>query len=55
LSSYIDQVNADIDFNTVKADINLAFRTGRAAIVATYATRDAQIDIKSQTGYSSSS
>lgn len=45
-SSYIDQVNADIDFNTVKADINLAFRTGRAAIVANdYATRDAQIDI----------
>jgi hypothetical protein len=44
--SYIDQVNADIDFNTVKADINLAFRTGRAAIVANdYATRDAQIDI----------
>jgi hypothetical protein len=46
LDSYIDQVNADIDFNTVKADINLAFRTGRAAIVANdYATRDAQIDI----------
>lgn len=45
-SSYIDQVNADTDFNTVKADINLAFRTGRAAIVANdYATRDAQIDI----------
>jgi hypothetical protein len=45
-SSYIDQVNADIDFNTVKVDIELAFRTGRAAIVANdYATRDAQIDI----------
>jgi len=45
-SSYIDQVNADTDFNTVKADINLAFRTGRAAIVANdYTTRDAQIDI----------
>jgi hypothetical protein len=34
LSSYIDQVNADVDFNTLKADIDLAFRTGRAAIVA---------------------
>ena len=45
-SSYIDQVNADADFNTVKADINLAFRTGRAAIVANdYVTRDKQIDI----------
>jgi hypothetical protein len=45
-SSYIDQVNADADFNTVKADINLAFRTGRAAIVANdYAKRDTQIDI----------
>lgn len=45
-SSYIDQVNADVDFNTVKADINLAFRTGRAAIVANdYAKRDEQIDI----------
>ena len=45
-SSYIDQVNADTDFNTVKANINLAFRTGRAAIVANdYTTRDAQIDI----------
>jgi hypothetical protein len=32
--SYIDQVNADVDFNTLKADIDLAFRTGRAAIVA---------------------
>jgi hypothetical protein len=45
LSSYIDQVNADVDFNTLKADIDLAFRTGRAAIVANdYVTRDAQID-----------
>jgi hypothetical protein len=45
-SSYINQVNADIDFNTVKLDIELAFRTGRAAIVANdYATRDVQIDI----------
>lgn len=45
-SSYIDQVNADVDFNTVKADINLAFRTGRAAIVNNdYDKRDAQIDI----------
>ncbi|WP_258932628.1 DUF4856 domain-containing protein [Flavobacterium oreochromis] len=44
--SYIDQVNADKDFNTIKADINLAFRTGRAAIVNNdYATRDAQIAI----------
>jgi hypothetical protein len=46
-SSYIDQVNADVDFNTLKADIDLAFRTGRAAIVANdYVTRDAQIIIK---------
>lgn len=45
-SSYINQVNADADFNTLKADIDLAFRKGRAAIVANdYATRDAQIDI----------
>jgi hypothetical protein len=45
-SSYINQVNADADFNTLKADIELAFRKGRAAIVANdYATRDAQIDI----------
>jgi hypothetical protein len=49
LSSYIDQVNADVDFNTLKADIDLAFRTGRAAIVANdYVTRDAQIDIKAK-------
>lgn len=45
-SSYISQVNADADFNTLTADINLAFRKGRAAIVANdYATRDAQIAI----------
>ncbi|MFT4983603.1 MAG: hypothetical protein ACI9Q9_000641 [Flavobacterium sp.] len=45
-SSYIDQVNADVDFNSVKTAIDLAFRTGRAAIVANdYVTRDAQIDI----------
>ena len=45
-SDYIDEVNADADFKTIKADINLAFRTGRAAIVANdYATRDTQIDI----------
>jgi hypothetical protein len=45
-SSYINQVNADTDFNTVKADIELAFRKGRAAIVANdYATRNAQIDV----------
>jgi hypothetical protein len=45
-SDYIDEVNADVDFKTLKADINLAFRTGRAAIVANdYATRDTQIDI----------
>jgi hypothetical protein len=44
---YIDQVNADVDFNTLKADINLAFRTGRAAIVANdYATRDKLILLK---------
>lgn len=45
-SSYIHQVNADADFNTLKADINLAFRKGRAAITAgDYAVRDKQIDI----------
>lgn len=45
-SSYIDQVNADVDFNTVKADINLAFRAGRAAIIANaYTKRDEQADI----------
>lgn len=45
-SSYINQVNADTDFNTLGADIDLAFRKGRAAIVANdYTTRDAQIAI----------
>ncbi len=45
-SSYINQVNADSDFNTLKTAINLAFRTGRAAIVANdYEVRDAQIAI----------
>ncbi|WP_338375115.1 DUF4856 domain-containing protein [uncultured Flavobacterium sp.] len=45
-SSYINQVNADSDFNTVRADIDLAFRKGRAAIVANdYTTRDEQIAI----------
>lgn len=45
-SEYIDEVNDDSDFNTLKADIDLAFRKGRAAIVANdYATRDAQIAI----------
>lgn len=44
--SYINQVNADADFNTVTADIKNAFIKGRAAIVANdYTTRDAQIDI----------
>ncbi len=46
LSEYITKVNADTDFNTVKATIELAFRKGRAAIVANdYETRDAQIAI----------
>ena len=46
LSEYITKVNADVDFNTIKNDILLAFRKGRAAIVANdYATRDAQIAI----------
>ena len=45
-SSYIEQVNADADFNTVSTNINLAFRKGRAAIVANdYVVRDQQIDI----------
>lgn len=45
-ASYIRQVNADVDFSTLTADIDMAFRTGRAAIVANdYTTRDAQIDI----------
>ena len=46
LSEYITKVNADVDFNFLKNDISLAFRKGRAAIVANdYATRDAQIAI----------
>ena len=45
-SSYINQVNADADFNKTKENIELAFRKGRAAIVANdYVTRDAQIAI----------
>lgn len=44
--SYTNQVNADADFNTVKAAIELAFRKGRAAIVANnYTVRDEQIAI----------
>lgn len=44
--SYINQVDADSDFGTVKEDIELAFRKGRAAIVANnYAVRDQQIAI----------
>ena len=46
LSEYITKVNADADFNTLKNDISLAFRKGRAAIVANdYDTRNAQIAI----------
>jgi hypothetical protein len=46
LSEYINKVNEDSDFNTLKNDISLAFRKGRAAIVANdYATRDAQISV----------
>ena len=45
-SSYIEQVNADADFNTVSSEVNAAFRKGRAAIVANdYLVRDQQIDI----------
>lgn len=44
--SYINQVNADADFNTLKEAIEVAFRKGRAAIVANnYEVRDAQIAI----------
>jgi hypothetical protein len=44
--SYINQVNADVDFNTVQEEIELAFRKGRAAIVANnYSVRDQQIAI----------
>lgn len=45
-SSYINQVNADPNFNTVKDAISNAFIKGRAAISnADYSRRDAQIDI----------
>jgi hypothetical protein len=45
-SSYIEQVNDDADFNTVSAEINVAFRKGRAAIEANdYVVRDQQIAI----------
>lgn len=45
-SSYINQVNADADFNKTKENIDLAFRKGRAAIVANdYTTRNAQIEV----------
>lgn len=45
-SSYIKQVNADADFNTISADIDLAFRKGRAAIVNNdYLVRDQQVAI----------
>lgn len=45
-SSYINQVNADPNFNTVKEAISKAFIKGRAAISnADYTSRDAQIDI----------
>ena len=46
LSDYITKVNADNDFNTLKNDISLAFRKGRAAITANdYDTRDSQIAV----------
>ncbi len=45
-SSYINQVDADSDFGTLKEDLEMAFRKGRAAITANdYATRDKQIDV----------
>jgi hypothetical protein len=45
-SSYINQVNADPNFNTVKEAISKAFIKGRAAISnADYSTRDAQVAI----------
>lgn len=44
--SYINQVDADADFGTIKEDIELAFRKGRAAIVANnYTVRDQQVAI----------
>ena len=45
-SSYINQVNADADFNKIKENIDFAFRKGRAAILANdYVTRDVQAAI----------
>lgn len=45
-SSYLEQVNDDADFNTISAEINVAFRKGRAAIEANdYVVRDQQIAI----------
>ena len=45
-SSYINQVNADPNFNTTKDAILKAFIQGRVAITkADYTTRDAQVDI----------
>ncbi|ESU25266.1 hypothetical protein FEDK69T_00310 [Flavobacterium enshiense DK69] len=45
-SSYIKQVDDDSDFGSLREDIELAFRKGRAAITAgDYATRDTQIAI----------
>ena len=39
-------MTSDSDFNTISSDISLAFRKGRAAILANdYETRDAQIAI----------
>ena len=44
--TYINQVNEDSDFNTIKEAIEVAFKRGRAAIVANnYEVRDAQIAI----------
>lgn len=44
--SYINQVAADADFSSVKENIEVAFRKGRAAIVANnYTLRDEQIAI----------
>lgn len=44
--SYINQVAADADFSSIKENIEVAFRKGRAAIVANnYTVRDEQIAI----------
>ncbi len=44
--SYINQVDADADFSSIKENIEVAFRKGRAAIVANnYSVRDEQIAI----------